>query len=112
MLSVADLGVGLLNSLKKGLKEQGHHLANAKDNKLILEMFNNGLSSKGELRGTGLNRAAEIAIKYQGNLHVRLDKYIIDLRPIGTLYALASLSPDCTKSVGTHITFTFSVPNL
>lgn len=111
IISVADLGVGLLNSLKKGLSQLSHPLAKASDQKLIQEMFNSGLSRKGEHRGSGLNRAAGIAIKYKGQLHVRLDCHVIDLTPNGEQFA-AWLSRDCATAVGTHITFTFDVSNL
>lgn len=108
-ISIADLGVGLLNSLREGLHLRDHHFKNASDQTLILEMFNKGLSRKGEHRGSGLNRAAAIAIHFGGSLHVRLDRHVIDLQPNGNQFeAMAFMSTDCFLAKGTHITLCFS----
>lgn len=112
VISVADIGVGLLNSLRAGLKELDHSLKAESDEALILEMFNKGLSRKGEKRGSGLNRAATIAMQYQGSLHVRLDRHVIDLHPMGDRFATASINENCALSKGTHITFSFSTKNI
>jgi hypothetical protein len=112
-ISIADLGVGLLNSLREGLNLRGHPHKNSPDQTLILEMFNKGLSRKGEHRGSGLNRAAMIAIQFGGSLHVRLDRHVIDLKPNGNQFeATAFISTDCFPSVGTHITLCFSKAKL
>lgn len=112
LISVADIGVGLLNSLRAGLTDLGHPLRAAADEALILEMFNKGLSRKGEMRGSGLNRAATIAIQYKGSLHVRLDRHVIDLHPAGDRFATALINENCSLSKGTHITFSFSTENI
>lgn len=113
IISVSDIGVGLLNSLRKGLRAQNHEAQNLSDEDLILEMFNNGLSRKGEGRGAGLNRAAKIAIRYNAALHVRLEQQLIDLQPKGDkITAIAFFETDCAQAKGTNITFTFNTRNL
>ncbi|AMQ41354.1 hypothetical protein AMS64_02575 [Aeromonas veronii] len=112
-ISIADLGVGLLNSLREGLQLRNHWAKDLPDQNLILEMFNEGLSRKHDGRGTGLNRAANIAIQFDGRLHVRLDRHVIDLYPNGSRFeaaatATALMSTDCFLAKGTHITLCFS----
>lgn len=108
---VADLGIGLLNSLRDGLTERNHPLQDATDEKLILEMLNKGLSRKGEERGSGLHRMAQIAIKYNGLLHLRLESSMIDLSSSGHSIGISQVK-SCTKLPGTYISFSFSVPDL
>ncbi len=112
-ICIADLGVGLLTSLREGLQLRNHWAKDLPDQNLILEMFNQGLSRKHDGRGTGLNRAANIAIQFGGRLHVRLDRHVIDLYPNGnrfeaTASATALMSTDCFLAKGTHITLCFS----
>ncbi|MFL7024239.1 hypothetical protein BCS58_08000 [Enterovibrio norvegicus] len=108
---IADVGVGLLNSLRQGLRDRNNIFKDSSDETLLLEMFNNGLSRKEEQRGSGLNRMADIAIKYQGTLHLRLDKWLVDLTPTGGKFASARFRKGAEMS-GTHISFSFEVPNL
>ncbi|ALP41872.1 ATP-binding protein [Aeromonas sanarellii] len=112
-ICIADLGVGLLTSLREGLQLRNHWAKDLPDQSLILEMFNQGLSRKHDGRGTGLNRAANIAIQFGGRLHVRLDRHVIDLYPNGNRFeaaatATALMSTDCFLAKGTHITLCFS----
>ncbi|WP_407332553.1 hypothetical protein [Enterovibrio sp. 27052020O] len=108
---IADVGVGLLNSLRQGLQERNDIFKDSSDETLLLEMFNNGLSRKNDQRGSGLNRMAEIAIKYNGSLHLRLDKCLVDLTPVGNEFASAHFKP-CADMAGTHISFSFEVPKI
>ncbi|ENC6433107.1 MULTISPECIES: ATP-binding protein [Aeromonas] len=104
-ISIADMGVGLLTSLREGLQKRDHPAKDLSDQSLILEMFNQGISRKHDGRGTGLNRAARIAIEFEGTLHVRLDKHVINLYPKGGRFeAEAHMSTDCFLAKGTHIT--------
>ena len=115
VLSISDLGKGLLHTLREGLQGQKHRLAKAEDLTLIKEMLTNGLSRKGEHRGSGLSRAAKIVAKYKGTLHIRLDQYIIDVAfhnddRKGKIID-PTISQDCLISIGTHITFSFKRPD-
>ena len=104
-VAISDNGVGLLNSLREGMRARGSNDYRLNDDELILKVIREGLSRLDDPgRGTGLPRVAELSIKYNVTMHLRLENLDAELVPDGNEYsAIASFNKPLNTLKGTHI---------
>jgi hypothetical protein len=106
---VSDSGIGILETLRPSLRAD--RLLKLSDTDLIVEIFRQGISRHGSLRGCGLKESASKAIKYKAELDVRLPTCSVRLIPSGDGYKPSSAY--CQSGVplvwGTHICFYFAL---
>jgi signal transduction histidine kinase len=108
---VSDSGVGLLETLRpKLLSPAAQHMEDAQ---IIRLLFQGNLQWKHGGTGQGLHGCAYHALKFHGNVDIRLDTCSIHLRPSAGSYN--STSPRYRQNLvslqGTHICFTFPLDN-
>ena len=72
-VAVSDSGVGIMETLRPGLRRQSPRYAKMSDVELLVEVFRQGISrhSPDTGRGCGLKSCAERAIKFRAELDVR-----------------------------------------
>jgi hypothetical protein len=110
-VAVSDSGLGILTTLRPALRTEFPALEHLSDIDLLVEIFRQGLSRHGADRGCGLKGSAVKAIKYNGELDVRLPTVRVLLTPgkegykPNTAYCYDGLP----LIWGTHICFTFSL---
>lgn len=108
-IAVSDSGLGIIETLRPALKSEFPALKNLPDIDLLVEIFRQGLSRHGADRGCGLKGSAAKAMKYNGELDVRLPTARVLLTPgkegyrPNTAYCYSGLP----LIWGTHICFTF-----
>jgi len=108
---VSDSGDGLLETLRPELPKK---YAKTPDIDLLIEAFETGLSRHGKKsgRGCGLAMCAKKAIKFRGNLEVRLATSRVNLVPSGTSYSPEAYCYENLQPIwGTHIAFDFRIDN-
>ncbi|MDD5409814.1 MAG: ATP-binding protein [Methylobacter sp.] len=108
-VAVSDSGLGIMSTLRPAIKTEFPSLENLSDIDLLVEIFRQGISRHGTDRGCGLKGSAAKAIKYNGELDVRLPNIRVLLTPgkegykPNTAYCYDGLP----LIWGTHICFTF-----
>lgn len=106
---VSDSGVGILETIRPTLRLPRH--SKLSDTDLIVEIFRQGISRHGDLRGCGLKGSAAQAIKFNAELEVRLPTCSVRLRP--SLDGYKPNTAHCRSNLpliwGTHICFDFSL---
>jgi hypothetical protein len=112
-VAVSDSGVGIMETLRPGLRSQSTRYARMSDVELLVEVFRQGVSRHGPDtgRGCGLKSCAERAIRFRAELDVRLGRQRVRLSPGDGGYRpnLAHCSEDLTLLKGTHISFAFEL---
>jgi hypothetical protein len=112
-VAVSDSGVGIMETLRPGLRRQSRQYAGMSDVELLVEVFRQGISRHGPDtgRGCGLKSCAERAIKFRAELDVRLGRQRVRLSPGDGGYRpnLAHCSEDLPLLEGTHISFAFEL---
>lgn len=110
-VAVSDSGLGIIETLRPGLKAEGHPMAGKSDIDLVVEAFRNGLSRHGGGRGCGLKASADNAIKYNAQLQVRLPMSYLILGPSSTGYQPHTMYAQENMPLvwGTHISFDFKI---
>lgn len=106
---VSDSGDGILSTLRPSLKSTRY--ADLDDTDLVVEIFEKGISRHGEVRGCGLKKSAEHAIRYNARLNLRLPQCRVYLVPSNSQYApnTAYCRADLPHIFGTHLCFDFSL---
>jgi hypothetical protein len=107
---VSDSGAGLMQTIRPALEARDPQFRAVKDVDLLVQMFRHGLSRlPDDDRGNGLSGCAEKAIRFKGNLEVRLETQNVRLVPSGASYvpSTAYKSTNLTRLAGTHIAFEF-----
>jgi hypothetical protein len=108
-VAVSDSGLGIMDTLRPALGTEFPTLAKLSDIDLLVEIFRQGISRHGADRGCGLKGSAAKAMKYSGELDVRLPTIRVLLTPgkegykPNTAYCYDRLP----LIWGTHICFTF-----
>lgn len=108
-VAVSDSGLGIMGTLRPVIKTEFPSLEKLSDIDLLVEIFRQGISRHGADRGCGLKGSAAKAIKYNGELDVRLPNIRVLLIPgkegykPNTAYCYDGLP----LIWGTHICFTF-----
>jgi hypothetical protein len=108
-VAVSDSGLGILSTLRPAIKTEFPSLENLSDINLLVEIFRQGISRHGTDRGCGLKGSATKAIKFNGELDVRLPNNRVLLTPGKEGYKpnIAYCYDDLPLIWGTHICFTF-----
>lgn len=108
-VAVSDSGHGILSTLRPTLRSSRY--SKLSDTDLIVEMFRQGISRHGNLRGCGLKGSAAQAIKYKAGLDVRLATCSVRLIPSQDGYKpnTAFCKSGLPLIWGTHICFYFSL---
>lgn len=111
-VTVSDSGVGILHTLREGLKAKGSNLTALKDVDLIVETFRDGLSRRDDDKsGNGLKESARAAIKFGADLDLRLPQQHILLKPADGVYR--PITAYCREGLpliwGTHIAFSLAL---
>ncbi|MGD0919402.1 MAG: hypothetical protein ABSB22_23420 [Thermodesulfobacteriota bacterium] len=106
---VSDSGIGILETLRPAL--QSDRLLKLSDTDLIVEIFREGISRHGSLRGCGLKESASKAIKYKAELDVHLPTCSVRLVPSSNGYRpnTAYCQAGLPLIWGTHICFYFAL---
>jgi len=110
-IAVSDSGLGIMDTLRPALKMECPGLERLSDIDLLVEIFRQGISRHGADRGCGLKGSAAKAMKYNGELDVRLPTVRVLLTPgkegykPNTAYCYTGLP----LIWGTHICFTFKL---
>lgn len=104
---VSDSGIGILKTLRPTLRSS--RFSKVSDTDLIVEIFRQGISRHGKLRGCGLKESAAQAIKYRAELEVRLPTCSVRLVPSPDGYKpnMAYCRSGLPLIWGTHICFNF-----
>lgn len=108
-VAVSDSGLGIMSTLRPAIKTEFPSLEKLSDINLLVEIFRQGISRHGTDRGCGLKGSAAKAMKYNGELDVRLPNIRVLLTPgkegykPNTAYCYDGLP----LIWGTHICFTF-----
>ena len=71
-VAVSDSGLGIMETLRPSLSTEFPRACELSDTDLLVEVFRQGLSRHGSDRGCGLKGSAAKAIKFNGDLDVRL----------------------------------------
>lgn len=110
-VAVSDSGIGIIDTLRPALKTEFPALEKLSDIDLLVEIFRQGLSRHGADRGCGLKGSAAKAMKYNGELDVRLPSARVLLSPGKEGYKPNTAF--CYNGLpliwGTHICFTFKL---
>jgi anti-sigma regulatory factor (Ser/Thr protein kinase) len=107
---VSDSGVGLLKTLKPKLSKQD--LESIADSELIRLLFRNELEWNNEGNGQGLQNCVGKALKYSGQVDIRLATCSVTLRSTQGRYEIDSNAVyqlNLFHMEGTHICFTFEI---
>jgi len=112
LVAVSDSGLGIMETLRPSLSTEFPALVGLSDTDLLVEIFRQGLSRHGADRGCGLKGSAAKAIKFNGELDVRLPNQRVMLTPArGTYLPNTAYCYEGLPLVwGTHIAFSFQ-PN-
>lgn len=106
---VSDSGKGIIDTLRPTLKDPKYR--NLSNTDLVVEIFRQGLSRHGSIRGCGLKESASQAIKFKTILDVRLPNCSVHLVPSKDGYRTNTAY--CNESLpllwGTHICFDFKI---
>lgn len=117
-VTVCDSGMGILDTIRPALPI---HYSNhpeyqlLTDEQLILKMFLEGVSSKGDNNGgSGLVSCAKQAMKFRATICIRTNDILIQLTPSGDYYVLDTqpLPYQLMPLKGTYITFQIPLDNL
>jgi len=108
-VAVSDSGLGIMETLRPSLRTEFPTLVGLSDTELLVEIFRQGLSRHGADRGCGLKGSAAKAIKFNGELDVRLPNQRVLLTPArGTYQPNTAYCYEGLPLVwGTHIAFSF-----
>lgn len=108
-VAVSDSGRGIMDTLRPSLRTEFPALKGLPDIELLVEIFRQGISRHGTDRGCGLKGSAEKAMKYDGELDVRLPNIRVLLTPGMEGYKpnIAHCHENLPLIWGTHICFTF-----
>ena len=109
-VAVSDSGIGLMQSLRPTLR--GGPLDNMSDVDLLVEIFRQGISSKGAgKRGLGLMTSAAHAMQFKADLDVRLLNQRVLLKPSNHHYqpSMAYSQDGLPLLWGTHIAFSLKL---
>lgn len=108
-VAVSDSGRGIMDTLRPSLRTEFPALKDLPDIELLVEIFRQGISRHGTDRGCGLKGSAEKAMKYDGELDVRLPNIRVLLTPgiEGYKPNIAHCYENLPLIWGTHICFTF-----
>jgi hypothetical protein len=110
-VAVSDSGLGIMETLRPSLSTEFPMLAGLSDTDLLVEVFRQGLSRHGSDRGCGLKGSATKAIKFNGDLDVRLPNQRVLLTPArGTYQPNTAYCYEGLPLIwGTHIAFSFGL---
>lgn len=117
-VTVCDSGIGILDTIRPALPV---HYSNHPEyqlltnEQLILKMFLEGVSSKGDNNGgSGLVSCAKQAMKFRATICIRTNDILIQLTPSGDYYVLDTqpLPNHLMHLKGTYITFQIPLDNL
>ena len=111
-IAVSDSGLGVIETLRDGLRDKGDAMAALGDVDLLVEMFRKGVSRLDEDgRGTGLMACAKHAIRFKADLDVRLLRQRVLLKPAENEYRpnMAYSQDGLPLMWGTHIAFSLNL---
>lgn len=112
-VAVSDSGVGIMDSLRPGLKAKGSNLTALGDVELLVEIFREGLSRLDDpRRGLGLRESARTAMRFKADLDVRLPRQRVLLKPADGQYRVqntAYAQDQLPLLWGTHIAFSLKL---
>ena len=110
-VAVSDSGLGIMETLRPSLSTEFPGLVGLSDTDLLVEVFRQGLSRHGSDRGCGLKGSAAKAIKFNGDLDVRLPNQRVLLTPAqGTYRPNTAYRYEKLPLIwGTHIAFSFGL---
>jgi hypothetical protein len=111
-IAVSDSGLGVIETLRDGLRKKGDPMAELGDVDLLVEMFRKGVSRLDEDgRGTGLMACAKQAIRFKADLDVRLLRQRVLLKPAANEYRpnMAYSQDGLPLMWGTHIAFSLNL---
>ncbi|MVF12329.1 hypothetical protein FT643_09245 [Ketobacter sp. MCCC 1A13808] len=117
-VSVCDSGVGILDTIRPALPiHYSEHPEYQKmpDEELILNMFLEGISSKGDNDGgSGLVSCATQAMKFKSTISIRTNNTLTLLKPCGKYYVIDTqpLPHNLIHMNGTYITFQIPLDHL
>jgi hypothetical protein len=109
---VSDSGVGLLETLRPKLLTQASK--DLPDAELVRYLFRDELEWENAGKGQGLHTCARKALRYNGSADIRLATCRIQLQPSQGTYDSATMSyqSNLTPIKGTHVCFSFGLPNV
>lgn len=108
---VSDNGIGLLETLRPKLQKST--IQQLSDAELIRLLFSNNLRWNSKGKGIGLPGCAYHALKYSGQVSIRLATCCVHLKPSQNGYETAHVQyqQDLIFLRGTHICFSFPLDN-
>jgi hypothetical protein len=112
-VAVSDSGVGIMQSLRPGLKAKGSNLVALSDVDLLVAIFREGLSRIDDpKRGQGLKASARTAMRFKADLDVRLPNQRVLLKPADGQYLVQNMAYAQDRLPllwGTHIAFSLTL---